>query len=248
MVSLSAQLPADETAVELPAGVKAVWDIGKAFRETTPTRERICLNGLWRWQPADPASDQVPGGRWGYIKVPGSWPGITDYMRKESQTLYPHPSWKDVKLTEVTAAWCERDFSVPSDWAGRRISLSLDTLNSYAAVFVDGVKAGEIHFPGGDADLTTACQPGSTHRLSVLVIALPLEGVMLSYTDSASAREIKGAVERRGLCGDVYLVSTPRGPAITEVRVETSVRKRELTISAALEGLESNQPYRFRAR
>ncbi len=25
-----------------PAGVKAVWDMGKAYRETTPTSERIC--------------------------------------------------------------------------------------------------------------------------------------------------------------------------------------------------------------
>ena len=49
---------------------------------------------------------------------------------------------------------------------------------------------------------------------------------MLSYTDSASAREVKGSVARRGLCGDVYLVSTPPGPRIGDVKVETSVRKR----------------------
>ena len=36
----------------LPAGVKAVWDLEKAYREKTPTRERVCLNGLWRWQPS----------------------------------------------------------------------------------------------------------------------------------------------------------------------------------------------------
>ncbi|MDB6032775.1 MAG: hypothetical protein JWM16_3113, partial [Verrucomicrobiales bacterium] len=38
--------------VELPAGVQAIWDTAKADREATPTRERICVNGLWRWQPA----------------------------------------------------------------------------------------------------------------------------------------------------------------------------------------------------
>src|SRR5213592_3299055 len=36
----------------LPVGVKAVWDRKLATVEQTPTRERICLNGLWRWQPA----------------------------------------------------------------------------------------------------------------------------------------------------------------------------------------------------
>jgi len=29
----------------LPSGVKAVWDVSKAYRETTPTRERICKGG-----------------------------------------------------------------------------------------------------------------------------------------------------------------------------------------------------------
>jgi hypothetical protein len=37
---------------ELPQGVKAVWDLEKAYRESTPTRERLGINGLWRWQPA----------------------------------------------------------------------------------------------------------------------------------------------------------------------------------------------------
>src|SRR6059058_5839783 len=73
----------------LPPGVQAVWDVASAFHETTPLRERICLNGLWLWQPADPKSITVPDRDWGYFKVPGSWPGITDYMQKDCQTLYP---------------------------------------------------------------------------------------------------------------------------------------------------------------
>ncbi|NPV49433.1 MAG: hypothetical protein HPY69_21020, partial [Armatimonadetes bacterium] len=48
-----------QAAVELPPGVRAVWDLGKAWRETTPTRERVCLNGLWRWQPAAGPTETV---------------------------------------------------------------------------------------------------------------------------------------------------------------------------------------------
>ena len=92
-------------AVSLPDGVKAVWDIAKAYTETMASRERICLNGLWRWQPAEATAEQVPERSWGFFKVPGCWPGITDYMQKDSQTLYAHPSWKDVKFGGVTAAW-----------------------------------------------------------------------------------------------------------------------------------------------
>ena len=248
LVSSSPPLRSDDVAVSLPAGVKVVWDLTKAHRESTPTRERICLNGLWRWQPAEASSDQVPAGSWGFFKVPGCWPGITDYMQKDSQTLYRHPLWGDVKLGGITAAWYERELTVPNDWSGRRISLSVEYLNSYAMVFVDGVKAGEIHFPGGDLDLLAACRPGATHRLSLLVLALPLKGVLLSYTDSASAREVKGTVARRGLCGDVFLVSVPRGPKIADVNVDTSMRRRTLTIAAAVESLDPNGRYTFRAR
>jgi hypothetical protein len=64
--------------VALPPGVKAVWDLARAHREKTATRERVCLNGLWRWQPAGRGKDSLPGDRWGYFKVPGFWPGTSN--------------------------------------------------------------------------------------------------------------------------------------------------------------------------
>src|SRR6266404_5957187 len=236
----------DQFAVALPTGVKAVWDLGKAEREATATRERICLNGLWRWQPAEADVDQVPAGSWGYFKVPGCWPGITDYLQKDSQTIYAHPSWKSERLGDVAAAWYERTISVPENWSGRRIALSVEYLNSYAVVFVDGARRGEMRFPGGEFDLTEQVRPGGTHTLTLLVVALPLKGVLLSYADSNAAREVKGKVERRGLCGDVFLVSSPKAPRITDVKVETSVRKSEITFSAAVDGFTAGARYSLR--
>jgi hypothetical protein len=55
----------------LPHDGKAVWDLDKAHREKTATRERVWLNGLWRWQPATDTSNSVPTDQWGYFKVPG---------------------------------------------------------------------------------------------------------------------------------------------------------------------------------
>ncbi len=239
---------AEAISVALPDGVKAVWDLDKAHHETTATRERISLNGLWRWQPTEPGSAGVPTGNWGFFKVPGSWPGITDYMQKDSQTLFTHPAWKDVKPGGVVAAWHEREMTVPADWTGRAISLHAEYVNSLATVFVDDVKAGELRFPGGELDLTALCKPGSTHRLSILVVALPLKGVLLSYVDSASAREVKGSVARRGLCGDVSLVGTPRAARITTVAVDASVRRRELAVKVSAEGLQADRRYQFKAR
>jgi len=237
-----------QTEAPLPAGVKAVWDIDKAAHEKTATRERVCLNGLWRWQPARDAADAVPAGGWGFFKVPGCWPGITDYMQKDCQTVYAHPAWKDERLGGVASAWYQREIAVPAAWTGRRIALCVEYINSYADVYVDGRKAGEARFPAAEVDLTAACRPGARHALSLLVAAMPLKGVMLSYNDTNSAKAVKGSVERRGLCGDVYLAGAPRGPRIEDVSVDTSVRRGEITFGAALEGLAPEAAYTMRAQ
>ena len=239
-----------EFAVPLPDGVRAAWDPESAWHDETPTRETVCLNGLWRWQPAEAkaGASAVPSDGWGYFKVPGAWPGITDYMQKDCQTVHRHPRWKEVRLRDLTAAWHEREFTVPNGWTGRRVALRFELLNSLAEVFVDGRRVGEARFPEGEIELTSAVRPGATHRLSVRVDAVPLQGVLLSYTDSASAREVKGSVARRGLCGDVFLVSTPAGPRVRDVRIATSVRKGELSLDVGLDGLRAEGRYVLKAR
>src|SRR5438046_9643958 len=96
-------------AAVLPDGVKAVWDLGKAHREATATRERVCLNGLWRWQPGKGLPDAVPAGGWGYFKVPGFWPGKTSYVQEDCQTVHPHPDWKGADLSGPSAACYQRE-------------------------------------------------------------------------------------------------------------------------------------------
>ncbi len=236
----------NEPAVALPAPVHAVWDTAKAWRETTATRERICLNGLWLWRPGRAADDHPPTQNWGYFKVPGCWPGITDYLQKDSQTVFAHPAWANEPLRNVSAAWYKRTISIPRNWSGRRVALTAEYLNSFAAVFVDGTKRGEIRFPGGELDLTDWVRLGDTHVLSILVVAMPLKGVLLSYTDSNSARQISGNVERRGLCGDLFLVSGPAGPRIASVKVDTSVRKSEIAFDVILDPSSLDQEYTIR--
>jgi len=237
----------EDGAAKLPKGVEVVWGLDRAYRESTTTRERVCINGLWRWQPAREGSDAVPPAGWGYFKVPGCWPGITDYMQKDCQTVFDHPSWSDVDLAGITAAWYERRITVPREWTGRRIALCAGYVNSFAVVYVDGKEAGEIRFPAGDVDLTAVCRPGREHVLGVLVVAMPLEGVMLSYSDTASAKKVKGRVARRGLCGDVYLASTPPGPRISNVGVVTSVRQRRIGLDVTLEALAGASQYVLKA-
>jgi hypothetical protein len=229
----------------LPDGVFAEWDLSKAYHETTFSRERICINGLWKWQPGTRQQDKIPLNNWGYFKVPGSWPGITDYLQKESQTVFAHTAWEKESLRYIDAAWYQREISIPETWADRRIILSSEYLNSSAVVFINGSMAGEILFPAGELDMTSLTKTGNKYLLSIKVTALPLRDVVALFNDSNASRQGKGEVARRGLCGDIFLQSRPLNAGIGEVQIITSVRKREITFKVNLEHLSHGVNYRM---
>lgn len=236
------------TDATLPAGVRAVWDLESAAREKTATRERVCLNGLWRWQPADKAADALPAGDWGYAKVPGPWPGSRgDYTWVDSQMNYPAPAWKSADLGKVVMGWYQREFTVPADWTGRRIAVSMEYLYSAAAVYVDGKKIGEAYFPGGEVDITAACRPGGKQVLSIRAAAVPLGEETTYFAENGAGAKSKATVQLRGLCGDTYLIGTPASERLADVKIETSVQKWELAISAGLEKLNPQGVYRLHA-
>ncbi len=209
----------------LPQGVKAVWDMDKAQHVVTPTREQICINGLWRWQPVTEATETVPEANWGYFKVPGPWPKMKGGRDAEAQAVYAHESWRRADLEKTDQAWYQREVVVPATWAGRRIVLETQYVNNSAVVYLDGKKAGEITERGGTVDLTALCVPGQKQVLSMFVR--------------------KGQRHFRGLCGDVYLEGTSKGERIDDVKVETSVRKWEITVDAAVTSLTAGKRYQL---
>ena len=102
---------------------------------------------------------------------------------------------------------------IPRTWQGRRIAVSAECVNSYAAVFLDGRKVGDMYFPSGEVDITAACRPGEKQVLSMCLKAVPLASVVQAFTDTSTPKNVKGSVELKGLCGDVYLLRLPRRPA-----------------------------------
>ncbi|RPH51753.1 MAG: hypothetical protein EHM85_05620, partial [Desulfobacteraceae bacterium] len=237
-----------QAAEKPPDGVKAVWDVKKAFREKTPTRERICINGLWRWQPAQVKADAVLQENWGYFKVPGSWPGESHYMQKDSQTVHVNRGWQNENMREVVSAWYQREITIPGAWTGRRIIVRLAYLNSFASVYLDGKRVGDVRFPGGDVDITSAGRPGNTQVLSMYVVAMPLKGVLLSFNDTDAAKTVKGSVIHRGLCGDVYLEGEPSGESVADIKVDTSVRHGRVAVGVTLQNLNPDRQYSLRTR
>jgi hypothetical protein len=238
--------PAANAQQPPPPAESVLWNPSNAHHESTSTRERISINGLWRWQPESATTAAPPAGDWGHLRVPEAWPG-NNREWPDPQSYFPNPAWDQPPASGPTAAWYEREITVPADWAGRRITLNASYVNSYAAVYLDRAKVGEIRFPAGEIDLTAFCHPGQVHLLSIFVVALPLKAVMMSFADSAAARQITGSVERRGLCGDIYLSSTPAGPHITDLRVETSVRNWEIAFDLELATLDPNHAYSLHA-
>ena len=58
---------------------------------------------------------------------------------------------------------------------------------------------------------------------------------------------MKGGVSRRGLTGDVFLMSTPAGARIDDLKIDSSVRNWQITFGTALE-IQPGAAYRLRAR
>ena len=107
-------LGSDPSTVPLPEGVKAVWDMGKAYRETTPTRERISINGLWRWQPAEEHGRPAAGRELGLFQGPRLLAG-NQRLHAEGlpDGLSPIRAGRREQLAGVAAAWYQREISVP---------------------------------------------------------------------------------------------------------------------------------------
>lgn len=198
-----------------------------AWRETTPTRERICLNGLWEFRPLLPGEsvNDVPlkGSGWGYFKVPGAWPSPGNGMR-----FYISPMFQaEFSMKDLNSAWYRRSFRIPERWSGKRIILSADLIQSCAQVTIDGKKAGELYYPGGELELTGKLIPGRMHTLAILVSAKPEE--RSTFMAPGRLTSVKGKLQNRGITGDLWLDALPEKAAISDVHVITSVKNRKIT-------------------
>jgi len=184
----------------LPGGAEDLRDSSKAWRQTSATRQRICLNGLWRFLPAgkEPVEQPPPPGRgWGWFKVPGIWPKSADDAQ---QILLPN-GIDDSELRQWEQAWYQRPLSVPAAWSGRKTLFDFTMVQTHARVWIDGREAGEVFFPGGLLDITKLAKPGAAQTLTVLLTARPLEKESNVFMAPQRVIASKAVIERRGLGG-----------------------------------------------
>ncbi|MCL1920091.1 MAG: hypothetical protein FWG50_03285 [Kiritimatiellaeota bacterium] len=197
----------------LPDGApQDVWGLGDAWRQATPTRERICLNGLWQFRPVltNEVPDSPPGADdcWGWCKIPAVWPN-----QWEGDTA-PQRIWLAPWLEEnvenahvFEQAWYKRKITVPESFKDKRVALDFTMLQTHAKVFIDGQHIGEVWYPGGEIGL--GMTPGKEHEIALLVTARPFSATHQAFMAPDRVIESKASVKLRGITGDLYLSAKP---------------------------------------
>lgn len=201
----------------LPRDAAGAWDINKAWKASSPTRGKICLNGLWKFFPGGGELPARNSG-WGWFKVPGIWPksSYAEAGRQPQQVLLaPSVAKRGGSFGNMGQAWYKREFAVPKSWAGRRILVEFTMVQTNARVFINGNDAGQVPFPGGLLDVTDRINPGNKQTLAILVTSNP-------------------RLRMRGLTGDVFILGEPMQDAVGNVHVITSTRKKTITLDTEI--------------
>ena len=156
---------------------------GLLFPAESPSRQSLCLNGLWQFEPialpagfkegvdSTPALPPADDKGWDPtpIRIPSPW-NVNSFADNKGQggdfRCYPsYPrSWETIKM-----GWLRKTFTVPADWKGRRIKLHFEAVAGDAEIVING-KTIDHHFDiflPFDVDVTDRVLPGQVNELRV---------------------------------------------------------------------------------
>lgn len=197
---------------ESPRATSFVYPTREGALESVPESSPYfeSLNGTWKFffspTPAGvPEGFYKPGynvAGWDNIKVPSNWEmegyGVPIY----TNTRYPFPINPPYIPHDDNPTGCyRRNFTIPSDWVGRRVYLHFDGSTAGMYVWVNGKKAGYVQSTKNPAefDITELVTSG-TNTLACEVYR---------WTDG-SYLEDQDFWRLSGIDRDVYLYSTAR--------------------------------------
>ncbi len=129
---------------------------------TTATRERQCLDGLWRFRLDADGTGRSEGWEHGFGGDAVDMPVPASYY-----DIVPDPTYRD----HVGEAWYETTVRVPRSWDERRVVVRFGSVTHAAEVFVDGVSVAthEGGYTPFEADITDLVTPGGVVRVTVAV-------------------------------------------------------------------------------
>ena len=205
-------------------------DLSQSWRETTATREKISLNGIWQLKPIlEPVAAPTPSGLsgdWGYSKVPGSWTDNQFEVWDSSGNLTDQ--WQGKALKELPQAWYRREFIIPAAWKSKRVFLQIGDVQATGTVFVNGRLVGHCEwFVPADLEITAVAKMGEKNEVCILVAGMLAD---LRYAGVATA--VFGNVHS-GIPDDVSL-ECKAATTVDEVQIIPSVRKQQLIVNVVL--------------
>jgi hypothetical protein len=133
---------------------------------------------------------------WWVATVPG-----TVLTTMVDQGVYPDPDYglNNLAIPESLNKqdyWYRTEFHAPNDWKGRRLTLTFEGINYFAAVWLNGKSLGTIKgaFIRGIFDVTEALKLGQNNVLAVRVSPPPHPGIPHEQSIRAGAGENGGAL------------------------------------------------------
>ncbi len=147
-----------------------------AVRSDAP---RVSLNGNWRFA-LSPTAEEAPAGfadpgfddsGWAHLPVPAHWQLHGYGEPAYTNTRYPFPIDPPHVPTENPTGSYRRSLTVPGEWAGERIVLRFEGVDSCFAVWVNGREVGTAQgsrLPS-EFDVTEVVRPGTDNVVAVRV-------------------------------------------------------------------------------
>lgn len=199
------------------------------------------LNGTWRFawsanpeeRPADFHRPDFDDGGWDTLPVPANWE-LHGYREPIYLNIgYPWTGYERPEPPEVPTAFnpvgsYRRTFTVPADWADRRVLLSFQGVKSAFFVWVNGEQVGysEDSYTPAEFDVTDHLTDGE----NVLAVEV------YRWSDG-SWLEDQDMIDLSGIFRDVYLYAVPR-VNVDDVQVTTTFdddyRDADLTVAVRL--------------
>lgn len=185
---------------------------------STPTRELIRLDGLWRFALDNEATPEPWSGELQTTleaPVPASYNDVfTD------QAIHDHVGW----------VWYQRTVRVPRGWAGERVILRVDAATHEGVVYVDGTRVA-AHVGGYtpfEADVTEVARAGEEVRVTIGVNneltneTIPPGTIQVNELGRRKQTYRHDFYNYAGLARSVLLYSVPE-TRVTDVTVVTDV-------------------------
>jgi beta-galactosidase/beta-glucuronidase len=169
----------------------------------------MSLNGTWKFAHSETVADAPAGFEkpefdvtgWHDIAVPGFWHLQGFGKPWYTNVNYPIPLNPPLVPTENPTGCYRRDFTLPADWAGQRVYVRFEGVDSVFVLYINGVEVGlskGSRLPS-EFDLTAHLKPGR-NTIAVKVV---------QWSD-ATYMEDQDMWWMSGIFRDVYLLARPQ--------------------------------------